>query len=238
MKVIVVKNYEEMSRCGADLFTERMSQKKNLILGLATGSTAEGLYAELVKRNQEGRIDFAGVQTFNLDEYEGISAENEQSYRYFMNHHLFSKVNINPENTHFPSLDPDGSGKAYDDAIEQAGGIDIQLLGLGRNGHIAFNEPDETLNNYTSRITLTQSTIDANSRFFDSSDEVPRTAISMGVGSIMRARELVILASGADKAEAVSWLLKGTGITTQVPATLTLAHPHVTLIIDEKAAGK
>ncbi|MDY4196740.1 MAG: glucosamine-6-phosphate deaminase [Peptoniphilaceae bacterium] len=238
MKVIVVKNYEEMSRCAADLFTERMSQKKNLILGLATGSTAEGLYAELVQRNQEGRIDFAGVQTFNLDEYEGISAENEQSYRYFMNHHLFSKVNINPENTHFPSLDPDGSGKAYDDAIEQAGGIDIQLLGLGRNGHIAFNEPDETLNNYTSRITLTQSTIDANSRFFDSSDEVPRTAISMGVGSIMRARELVILASGADKAEAVSWLLKGTGITTQVPATLTLVHPHVTLIIDEKAAGK
>ncbi|MCI6156734.1 MAG: glucosamine-6-phosphate deaminase [Peptoniphilaceae bacterium] len=238
MKVIVVKNYEEMSRCAADLFTERMSQKKNLILGLATGSTAEGLYAELVKRNQEGRIDFAGVQTFNLDEYEGISAENEQSYRYFMNHHLFSKVNINPENTHFPSLDPDGSGKAYDDAIEQAGGIDIQLLGLGRNGHIAFNEPEETLNNYTSRITLTQSTIDANSRFFDSSDEVPRTAISMGVGSIMRARELVILASGADKAEAVSWLLKGTGITTQVPATLTLVHPHVTLIIDEKAAGK
>ena len=241
MEVLVAKDYDEMSRLAADVLEEEIRLKPDLVLGLATGSTPIGMYECLARAHAEHGLDFSQVKSFNLDEYVGLPPENPQSYHYFMKEHLFSKINIDPANTHFPTYNeehPELSGAQYDEAIVQAGGIDVQILGIGHNGHIAFNEPDSRLAVNTGLVELSASTIEANSRFFESEDEVPKTAISSGMGTILKAKNLIILASGADKAKAVKQLLDGRYITTEWPVTLTLLHPRVILVIDEAAAGK
>lgn len=237
MRIIVCENYEEMSKVGARIFAAQMTLKPDSILGLATGSTPVGLYRELIRMNEAGEIDFAPITTFNLDEYYPISPDNDQSYRYFMNENLFDHVNIDKARTHVPSglaEDPEAEGKAYDAAIAAAGGIDIQLLGIGVNGHIAFNEPDEELIVGTHVTGLTDSTIEANSRFFASREEVPTRALTMGMASILGAKKIVLLANGTKKHDAVQKLLDNT-ITTKWPATLLKVHPDVTLICDKEA---
>ncbi len=185
MKTIVAKDYEELSAKCAQILIERIKAHPTITLGLATGSTPIGTYENLIEAHREG-LDFSSVTTYNLDEYVGLSAQDDHSYHRFMKIHLFNHINISPENTHFPT--DYTRPESYDDIIEQTGGIDLQLLGVGSNGHLAFNEPAEHLNYPTSEVLLTSSTIHANARFFDSEDEVPTKAISMGLGTIFKAR--------------------------------------------------
>ncbi|SHJ51165.1 glucosamine-6-phosphate deaminase [Clostridium amylolyticum] len=238
MKIIIVKDYDEMSKVGADLIAEVINKKPEAILGLATGSSPEGLYSELIKKNKNNEIDFSNITTVNLDEYVGLSGEHPQSYRCFMNDKLFNHINIDKERTFVPNglaKDIEEECNNYDKKIEELGGIDIQLLGIGNNGHIAFNEPAKELSYGTHLTGLTESTIKANSRFFASMDEVPKTALTMGIGSIMRAKKIVLIASGESKGEAIAQLVSGK-ITTEVPATMLQVHPDVTLVVDEAAA--
>lgn len=237
MKVIVTKNYEEMSAVAANMVAELIAAKPDCVLGLATGSTPEGMYANLVRGYKEGKIDFSAVRSVNLDEYFPIKPENDQSYRYFMNKNLFDHVNIDKANTNVPNgqaEDPQAEGARYEKIIDDLGGADLQILGIGQNGHIGFNEPDEVLIAGTHLEDLTEDTIKVNSRFFASVDEVPKQAFSMGIGSIFKARSIVIMASGANKHNAVAKMLEG-NVTTFCPATLLNLHPNVTLICDEAA---
>lgn len=239
MKIIVEKDYEKMSSKAASLISEAIKKKPDLILGLATGSTPIGTYEELIRMHKEEGLDFSKVTTFNLDEYYGLSPEDDQSYRYFMENTLFKHINIKKENTYVPdglAKDPNTYGKEYDEKIQKQGGIDIQILGIGRNGHIAFNEPGDELILSTHLTELTKDTIDANSRFFDSIDEVPTKAITMGIGTIMKAKKIILLASGKNKAEIMSELLKQEKVTTNLPASLLLLHPDLIVIMDEEAA--
>ncbi len=240
MKVQIVENYNEMSRLAADIFAQVISSKKQCVLGLATGDTPIGMYECLVQDHKDGKIDFALVKSVNLDEYYPISPNNEQSYRYFMNRHLFDKVNINKEYTYVPdgqAKDVNKSCADYEKNIDALGGIDIQVLGIGRNGHIGFNEPDSELHPYTHITDLTLDTIEANSRFFESENDVPKQAITMGMESIFKARKIIILASGEGKADAVQAMLNGK-TTTECPASLLRLHSDVTLICDKDAAKK
>ncbi len=240
MRVIICDNYEEMSKKGADIIASKMILKPECILGLATGSTPVGMYNELAKMNKEGRIDFSKVRTFNLDEYYPIKRDNDQSYFYFMNENLFSKVNIDLNNTNIPNgeaPDAEAECKAYDEKLRSAGGTDIQVLGIGQNGHIAFNEPDEVLNANTHLTGLTESTIKANARFFESEADVPTRALTMGMASIMSAKTIILLANGINKADAVADLLTS-DIKTSNPATLLKLHPDVILICDKEAYSK
>ena len=237
MRVILCDTYEEMSKNAAKLVASQIYLKPDCVLGLATGSTPIGTYEELVRLYKAGEIDFKDVVTFNLDEYYPISPENPQSYHYFMNQHLFSKVNIAPENIHIL----DGKTKhaekecnAFDEQIENCGGIDLQILGIGRNGHIGFNEPDDALNTSTHITDLTSSTIEANARFFDSIESVPKQALTMGIATILKSRKIILLANGREKYEAVSQLLTEE-IDTEVPATMLKVHPDVVLICDREA---
>ncbi len=192
MKLLIEESYEDMSRRAADVIAEVVVEKPNCVLGLATGSTPIGLYADLVSDCKEGKISFKDVSTYNLDEYRGLAGDHDQSYRYFMNVNLFDHVDIDKAATHVPDgacEDADAACAAYEEAIEAAGGVDIQLLGLGHNGHIGFNEPCDEFPKATHCVTLTESTIQANSRLFDSIDEVPREAYTMGIGTIMKAQE-------------------------------------------------
>lgn len=237
MKLIVCENYAEMSKAGADIIAELLKSKPECVLGLATGSTPVGMYQELAKMNEAGEITFKQVTSFNLDEYYPLAPDHDQSYRYFMNHNLFDHVDIDKEKTHVPdglADDPDAMGKAYDEAIEAAGGIDLQVLGLGPNGHIAFNEPEAELYAGTHKTALTDSTIEANARFFESKADVPTHAVTMGIGSIMKARKIIVLANGKVKHPVVEKMLSGR-ITTMCPGTLLLAHADVTLIVDKDA---
>ncbi len=237
MKVIVTKDYAEMSAVAAELVTKQINEKPDCVLGLATGSTPEGMYADLIKANKEGKVDFAAVKTVNLDEYYPIKPDNDQSYRYFMNDKLFNHVNIDKANTNVPdgmAKDAAAEGARYDKIIADLGGIDLQILGIGQNGHIGFNEPDDELVAGTHLADLTDDTIKVNSRFFASIDEVPKQAFSMGIGSIFCARNIVIMASGANKHNAVMKMLQG-NITTHCPATLLRLHPNVTVICDQAA---
>lgn len=237
MKVIVVKNYEEMSAVACGMMAEVIKARPNCVLGLATGSTPEGMYEGMAKLYADGKLDFSGVRSVNLDEYYPIAPENDQSYRYFMNKNLFDKVNINKENTFVPdgsAADVASACSAYEAKIDELGGIDIQVLGIGRNGHIGFNEPDSRLESVTHLTELTEDTIKANSRFFASESEVPTHAITMGIGSVFKARKIMLLASGKSKAEAIASVLGGR-ITTQCPATLLCLHSDVTVICDEDA---
>lgn len=235
MKVVVAKDYSSMSKEASRVIIDLLKEKKDAILGLATGSTPVGLYKELIKANKEGEITFCDVTTVNLDEYYPISPLDSQSYRYFMNSNLFDSIDIKKENTHVlngEAKDPEKECKEYDEYIDSLGGPDIQVLGIGRNGHIAFNEPDVSLVAGTHKTGLTKSTIEANSRFFKSEEEVPKHALTMGIGSIFKAKKIIILASGADKKEAVSAMLSGS-LTTSCPASLLALHPDVTLFCTE-----
>ena len=237
MKFIVCDSYEEISRAGAEIIAGVMAEKPACLLGLATGSTPVGMYRELIAMNAAGKIDFSAVTTYNLDEYYPISPENDQSYRYFMNANLFDHVNINKANTHVPdgsAADPDEACRAYDAAYALTGGADVQVLGIGQNGHIAFNEPEEALTVGTHVTGLTEDTIRANSRFFASIDEVPTRALTMGMGSIMMAKKIILLANGKNKHAAISAMLDDK-ITTAVPATLLKLHPDVVVICDKEA---
>jgi glucosamine-6-phosphate deaminase len=238
MKIILTNSYNELSRKAADIIEELVSSNGNAVLGLATGSTPVGTYRELIKRYLEHSLDFSGVTTFNLDEYIGLRASNHDSYNYFMNYNLFDHININKDNTHVPdgmTNDPRTYGRLYDRMIENVGGIDLQILGIGSNGHVAFNEPAEELNLGTDLVKLSKKTIEDNSRFFESKENVPTEAISMGIGSIMKARRILLLASGEGKAEAIGQVLNSGKVTTWLPASLLLLHPDVTLICDQEA---
>ena len=237
MQICVVDNYEEMSRKAAAIVANTVKTNPECVLGLATGDTPIGMYDCLVERYAAGEIDFSHVRSVNLDEYYPITPDNDQSYRYFMNKYLFDKVNINKDNT----LVPDGQAKDveafcndYENVIDQLGGIEVQVLGIGRNGHIGFNEPDKELMPYTHLTELTPSTIEANSRFFESEADVPKHALTMGIRSIFKARHIIVLASGTNKAQAVKDMLSG-NISTLCPASLLCLHPSVTLICDKDA---
>jgi len=237
MRLITCENYDEMSKIAAYMVAGQIVLKPNCVLGFATGSTPEGMYAELANMHKSSYLDFAEVKTFNLDEYYPIDRANDQSYYYFMNHHLFSKVNLKPENVNLPNgaaKDAAAECVAYDKKIEDCGGIDLQILGIGNNGHIAFNEPGEELTAGTSMVTLTDDTIKANSRFFASEADVPKHALSSGMATIMKARQIIIMISGKNKNTPLKKLLSGK-ITCSVPATMLNMHPNVTIIADKDA---
>ena len=239
MQIFVTKDYQEMSEAAADMIVDLVEEKPGCVLGLATGSTPEGLYAEIAKRHEAEDIDFSRVATFNLDEYRGLPADHEQSYHYFMQKHLFSKINVRPENTHVPNgANPDAQAAcdAYEASILLAGGVDLQLLGLGHNGHIGFNEPCDEFPVRTHVVELTESTINANSRLFESVDQVPREAYTMGIGTIMKARAILVVASGVDKAQIVRDAFFGP-VTPQVPASVLQLHPNVTVVVDAEAGS-
>lgn len=239
MKTIICKDYDEMSRVAAYVMSEQIRSKPECVLGLATGSTPVGMYSALADMHKRLGLDFSKVTSFNLDEYYPIDPKNDQSYMYFMWDNLFSKVNINKAGVNIlngEAKDPEAECDAYEKKIAAAGGIDIQVLGIGLNGHIGFNEPDENMLVKTHKTGLTESTIEANSRFFSSAAEVPRHALTMGMGSIMSAKKILLLISGSGKAQVVKKLFEGT-ITTSCPATLLHLHPDVTLVMDEPAAA-
>lgn len=240
MEFIVATDYADLSRKAADVIAGQIVAKPASVLGLATGTTPQGLYAQLVNDYKAGRISFAQVSTYNLDEYRGLSGDHPQSYRYFMNANLFDHVDIDKAATHVPDgSDPDAAHacEAYEAAIRASGGIDLQLLGLGHNGHIGFNEPNTCFARETNCVELTESTINANSRLFDDVSKVPREAYTMGIGTIMRARKVLVVANGAGKAAIVKRAFFG-HVSPDVPASILQFHPDVTIIVDEEAASE
>lgn len=237
MRFVKCKDYDEMSRRAAQLISAQVFMKPECVLGLATGSSPIGTYKNLIALHEAGDLDFSAVKTVNLDEYKGLSGDNDQSYRYFMNTNLFDHVNINKENTNVPdglASDDDAECARYDAVVKSMGGIDLQLLGLGHNGHIGFNEPADVFPKGTHCVALTQSTIDANSRLFENKDEVPRFAYTMGVQTIMMAKKIVVVVSGKDKAAIVKRAFTG-DVVPQVPASVLQLHPDVTIVGDEAA---
>lgn len=240
MKLIITKDYSEMCKHASRIFAAQLTLKPNSVLGLATGSTPVGIYKELIQMVQEGRLDFSEAFTVNLDEYEALPQEHDQSYRYFMDHQLFNHINISLENTFVPNgtaADLNEECDNYDALVEGLGGVDIQLLGIGNNGHIGFNEPCNDFSEATHVVDLTASTIEANARFFPSMEDVPKRAITMGIGTIMRSRKIVLVANGKAKAKIISDMFEGP-ITPLVPASVLRLHPDVTIIVDEEAASK
>ena len=232
MRIIRVKSYEELSRKAADLIAAQILMKPDCVLGLATGSTPIGTYQNLIEKYQQGVLDFSQVTTFNLDEYLGLTPDHPQSYRYFMNTNLFNHVNVRPECTHVPdgcADDPVAFGRAYDQAILDHGRIDLQLLGIGNNGHIAFNEPADRFIPETHVVELQQSTIEANKRFFNSIEEVPTQAITLGIGTIMQAKKVLLIADGPAKKEAIEKSFFGP-VCPEVPASVLQLHPDLTVI--------
>lgn len=237
MRIIKTKDYKDMSRKAANLISAQVIMKPDCVLGLATGSTPIGTYQQLVKRHQKGDLDFSEVTSVNLDEYKGLPRQNDQSYYYFMQDNLFGHVNINPERTFLPDGMEADSAKAcadYDRIIAEAGGIDLQLLGLGHNGHIGFNEPGEVFEKGTHCVDLTEQTIEANKRFFKSADEVPKQAYTMGIQTIMMAKKVLVVVSGKEKAQIVKEAFLGP-VTPAVQASILQLHPDVTVIADEEA---
>ena len=237
MKIYSAQDYQSMSRKAANILSAHVILKPDSVLGLATGSTPIGMYKQLIDWYNKGDIDFSQVHTVNLDEYLGLAPTHDQSYRYFMQANLFDHVNVPPENTNVPNglaPDPEAECARYNQVIAGLGGIDIQVLGIGHNGHIGFNEPEEAFELETHVVDLTDNTIDANARFFASRDEVPRQAITMGIKSIMQARHILVVVSGTDKAEIVKKAFFGP-VTPKVPASILQMHPHVSLVADEAA---
>ena len=235
MRIYKAKDYVDMSRKAANIVSAQVIMKPNCVLGLATGSTPIGLYKQLVEWYNKGDLDFSEVMTVNLDEYKGLSRDNDQSYYYFMHQNLFDHVNIPAENTHLPNgMEPDSQKECqeYTNLIQSLGGVDLQLLGIGHNGHIGFNEPGEAFDKQVHCVNLTQSTIEANKRFFASADDVPKQAYTMGIKTIMQAKKILIVASGEDKAEIVRDAFFGP-ITPKVPASVLQLHNDVTLVADE-----
>ena len=237
MNIIKAEDYNQMSRMAANYIAAQVTLKPNCVLGLATGSSPIGTYQELIRRHQAGDLDFSKVTSINLDEYKGLSPENAQSYRYFMNTNFFDHINIDKTCTYVPTGLEENAEKAcadYDAIIENCGGTDLQLLGLGNNGHIGFNEPDKVFAKGTHCVDLAKSTIDANARFFDSMDEVPKQAYTMGIQSIMQAKKILVIVNGKGKANIVKEAFTGP-VTPQVPASILQMHPDVTLIADKDA---
>jgi len=235
MQFITVKTYEELSRKAANIIAAQIIQKPECVLGLATGSTPLGAYGELVKKYENGDLDFSTVTSVNLDEYAGLDGSNDQSYRYFMDTNLFNKVNIDKAKTHVPNgcaEDLEAEGARYDALIQELGGIDLQLLGIGLDGHIGFNEPDNCFTKETHEVELDPSTIEANARFFASIEDVPTSAITMGMQAIMQAKKVLLIANGAGKKEIVEKSFFGP-ITPEVPASILQLHPDVTVIYSE-----
>lgn len=240
MRIYKGKDYADMSRKAANIISAQVIMKPDCVLGLATGSTPIGLYQQLVAWYEKGDLDFSEVRTVNLDEYKGLSCENDQSYYYFMHHNLFDHVNLPAENSHLPNgMEPDSDRECrrYSELIRSMGGVDLQLLGIGHNGHIGFNEPGDAFDNDVHCVNLTQSTIEANKRFFASADDVPKQAYTMGIKTIMQAKKILIVASGEDKADIVRDAFFGP-ITPKVPASVLQLHNDVTLVADEAALGK
>ncbi|RMD93912.1 MAG: glucosamine-6-phosphate deaminase [Calditrichaeota bacterium] len=240
MLVIVKENYEEMSLEGAKLVARMVRKKPDCVLGFATGSTPLGMYKELIRMHREEGLDFSKVITFNLDEYVGLPPEHSQSYHYFMWENLFKHINVNPSQVHIPmgmADDIDAFCDWYEEKIREYGGIDLQILGIGANGHIAFNEPGSSLGSRTRIKTLTEKTRQDNARFFKSMDEVPKYAITMGVGTIMEAKRLLLLASGPQKADAIKATVEGP-IMAKYPATIVQLHRYATVVVDKEAASK
>ena len=235
MKVII-DTPEKVAQLAAQRYVELLSDKPNAILGYATGSTPLGLYAELVKLNKSGDITFKDVTTFNLDEYVGLDGTHDQSYRYFMDKNLFEHIDIDMAKTHVPSGIDIEKAAEYDAEIEKAGGIDLQLLGIGNNGHIGFNEPDTPFGSITHKVELTESTREANKRFFNSIDEVPTRAVTMGIKTVMNARKIILIALGTAKAPIVRETIKGE-VTPKVPASVLQLHPDVEIYHDYDAAS-
>ena len=237
MRIICAKDYKEMSEMAADIIGAQVLLKPDAVLGLATGSTPIGTYEELVRRYEAGRLDFSKIKTVNLDEYRGLTRDNDQSYYYFMHSHLFDHININKNNTKVPDgMEPDAlkAGQDYENIIKNYGGMDLQLLGLGNNGHIGFNEPGDEFIDKTHVVDLTESTIEANKRFFASIDDVPKQAYTMGIGSIMRAKRVLMVVNGKGKAEIVKEAFFGP-ITPKVPASILQLHNDFILIGDVEA---
>lgn len=229
-----------MSRKAASVIAAQMTLKTDSVLGLATGSTPVGTYKQLIQWYQEGILDFSDITSVNLDEYRGLSPESDQSYRYFMNHNLFDHVNIKKECTYVPDgleADSETACKKYDEIIEQVGGIDLQILGLGHNGHIGFNEPGDIFEKTTHCVDLTESTIEANKRFFEKEEDVPRQAYTMGIQTIMKAKMILLLVSGEGKAQILRDVICGP-VTPKVPASILQMHPNVIVIADEAALSK
>ena len=240
MKIYRTKDYADMSRKAANVISAQIIMKPDCVLGLATGSTPIGLYKYLIEWYEKGDLDFSQVRTVNLDEYKGLSRENDQSYYYFMHQNLFDHVNIPSDNTHLPNgmeQDSEKECARYTQLIDSMGGVDLQLLGLGHNGHIGFNEPAEVFAKDVNCIDLTTSTIEANKRFFASADDVPKQAYTMGIKTIMKAKKILIVASGEDKAQILRDAFLGP-ITPHVPASVLQLHNDVTIVADEAALSK
>ena len=237
MRIYETANYEEMSRKAANILSAQVISKPDSVLGLATGSTPIGMYDQLVEWYNKGDVDFSEVKTVNLDEYKGLARDNDQSYYYFMHKHLFDRVNINPDNTNVPDgtqMDSEKECARYEKLIESMGGVDIQLLGIGRNGHIGFNEPDNCFAKTTHCVDLTESTIEANKRFFASADDVPRQAYTMGIGTIMKAKKILLIVNGEDKADALAKAVYGP-VTPEVPASILQFHNDIVIVADQAA---
>lgn len=238
MELIVVKNYKEMSKKAASIISSQVIIEPNSVLGLATGDTPLGMYTELIKKYKENEVDFSKVKTFNLDEYYGLERDNSQSYYFYMVNNFFKFINIDSNNINIPngtSNDIEKDCLNYERKIKEAGGIDIQVLGIGVNGHIGFNEPNVNFEAQTHLVNLNEKTIKSNARFFNSIDEVPKKAISMGIKTILQSKKIILLASGDSKAEAVYNTVKGK-ILPEIPSSILQLHQNVTIILDESAA--
>lgn len=233
---IIIGTEQEIAQKAAQRYVELLGKKPNAVLGYATGSTPLGLYAELVRLNKAGALDYKDVTTFNLDEYAGLDGTHDQSYRYFMNTNLFNHINIDIARTHVPSGLDIAAAAGYDDQIEAAGGIDLQLLGIGNNGHIGFNEPFTPFGSRTHLVDLTESTREANKRFFASIDDVPTQAVTMGVRTVMNARAVILMAIGKGKAEIIRKTVLGP-VTEEVPASVLQLHPDCEIYLDHEAAS-
>lgn len=237
MNIIKVKNYRELSYLGAKKIADQVAENPYSVLGLATGATPEGIYQHLASEYQKGTLDFSQCSSVNLDEYKGLSREDEQSYYHYMKQHLFSKINLPEERIYFPDAlakDAQEECRRYDEDIEKLGGVDLQLLGIGRNGHIGFNEPGDFFPAATHCVSLSQSTLDANAKYFPSKEEMPKEAYTVGIGVIMKAKKILLVANGESKREALRRTIFGK-VTPQTPASILQFHPNVTIIGDEEA---
>jgi len=240
MDVVICRSYEELSQAAAAVVADLVSHKPNAVLGFATGSSPVGLYQELARLHHKEGLDFSKVTTFNLDEYVGLAGDHPQSYRRFMNEKLFNHLNVPVQNTHVPSgtaTNPKAFCEWYEKRIRDAGGIDLQVLGIGSDGHVAFNEPGSSLGSRTRMVTLTEQTIDDNARFFKKKADVPRHAISMGVGTILEARKLLMVVNGKNKAPALAAAIEGP-ITSMITASALQLHPDALVFVDEEAAAQ
>ena len=240
MKIYVTEDYQSMSRKAANILSAQVILNPTCVLGLATGSSPVGMYKQLIEWYKRGDVDFSEVRTVNLDEYVGLAPDHDQSYRYFMQSNFFDHINIKPENTNLPNgqaADLAAECKRYNQVIHSQGGIDMQLLGMGHNGHIGFNEPGDTFDLETHVVDLTERTIEANARFFATPNEVPRQALTMGIKTIMQARRILVVVSGEDKADIVKAAFTGP-VTPHVPASILQMHPNVVLVGDKAAMSK